>query len=218
LVEHGSVTRGWLGVGIQELTPELARSFGLEGKKGAVVSQVLGDDSPAAKGGLQAGDVIVELDGKPVDSDTALVRIVADVYPGESVDVKFYRDGEIRSTRVELGTRAANLTSQEQEGERAERGRLGVSVQNLTPQLASQLGTATGAGVVLIDVDPGGPAADAGLRRGDIILEANRNRVSDVDDLEREMNRVAPGGVLLLRVERPAGGQSSYWWVSVKLD
>ncbi|HLE20939.1 MAG TPA: PDZ domain-containing protein, partial [Vicinamibacteria bacterium] len=108
--------------------------------------------------------------------------------------------------------------SQEQEGERAERGRLGVSVQNLTPQLASQLGTATGAGVVLIDVDPGGPAADAGLRRGDIILEANRNRVSDVDDLEREMNRVAPGGDLLLRVERPAGGQSSYWWVSVKLD
>ena len=218
LVEHGSVTRGWLGVGIQELTPELARSFGLEGKKGAVVSEVRGDDSPAAKGGLQAGDVIIELDGKPVDSDTALVRIVADVHPGESVDVKFYRDGEIRSTRVELGTRAANLSSQEQEGERAERGRLGVSVQNLTPQLASQLGTATGAGVVLIDVDPGGPAADAGLRRGDIILEANRNRVSDVDDLEREMNRVAPGGDLLLRVERPAGGQSSYWWVSVKLD
>ncbi len=218
LVEHGSVTRGWLGVGIQKLTPELARSFKLEDQKGAVVSEVLGEDSPAAKGGLQAGDVIVELDGKKVDSDTGLVRMVADVRPGEAVRIKFYRDGKLKATSVTLGTRAKNLAAHTEQSEETERGRLGVSVQDLTPQLASQLGTSTRAGVAILGIDPAGPAADAGLRRGDIILEANREPVANVDDLEREITQVDTGGDLLLRVERVARGQSSFLWIPVQLD
>ena len=218
LVDHGSVTRGWLGVGIQELSPDLARSFGLEEKKGAVVSQVLGDDSPAAEAGLQAGDVIVAFNGQPVDSDTTLVRLVADVRPGQSVEVEFYRDGELESAQVELGERAANAQSEEPRSQETERGRLGVSVQDLTPQIASQLGTSTNAGVVLIGVDPAGPAADAGVRRGDIILEANRQAVANVDDLEIQLRSVPPGGDLLLRIERVGRGQSRFLWISVKLD
>jgi serine protease Do len=218
LVEHGSVTRGWLGVGIQELTPELARSFKLEGQKGAVVSEVLGDDSPAAQGGLQAGDIIVEFNGESVESDTALVKLVADVRPGQTVPIKFYRDGKLSSTEVKLGTRAQNLSAQQEPSEQSERGRMGVSVQDLTPQLATQLGTSTRAGVVLLAVNPNGPAADAGLRRGDIILEANRKPVATVDDLEREMKDVPAGGDLLLRVERVGRGQSSFLWIPVQLD
>ena len=218
LVDHGSVTRGWLGVGIQELSPDLARSFGLEAKKGAVVSQVLGDDSPAAEAGLQAGDVIVAFNGQPVDSDTTLVRLVADVRPGQSVEVEFYRDGELESAQVELGERAANAQSEEPRSQETERGRLGVSVQDLTPQIASQLGTSTNAGVVIIGVDPAGPAADAGVRRGDIILEANRQAVENVDDLEIQLQSVPSGGDLLLRIERVGRGQSGFLWISVKLD
>jgi serine protease Do len=218
LVEYGSVTRGWLGVGIQKLTPELARSFKLESEKGAVVSEVLGDDSPAAKAGLQAGDVIVELNGKKVDSDTALVQTVADVRPGETVEIKFYRDGKLKATSVTLGTRAKNLAARAEQSEQSERGRLGVSVQDLTPQLASQLGTSTRAGVVILGIDPAGPAADAGLRRGDIILEANREPVAGVDDLEQEITKVDAGGDLLLRVERVGRGQSSFLWIPVPLD
>ncbi len=218
LVDHGSVTRGWLGVGIQELSPDLARSFGLEEKKGAVVSQVLGDDSPAAEAGLQAGDVIVAFNGQPVDSDTTLVRLVADVRPGQSVEIEFYRDGELESAQVELGERAANAPSEEPRSQETERGRLGVSVQDLTPQIASQLGTSTNAGGVVIGVGAAGPAADAGVRRGDIILEANRQAVENVDDLEIQLQSVPSGGDLLLRIERVGRGQSGFLWISVKLD
>ncbi len=218
LVEYGAVTRGWLGVGIQKLTPELARSFKLENEKGAVVSEILGDDSPAAEGGLQAGDVIVELNGKKIDSDSALVQLVADVRPGETVDIKFYRDGKLKATTVTLGTRAKSLAARAEQSEETERGRLGVSVQDLTPQLASQLGTSTSSGVVILGIAPAGPAADAGLRRGDIILEANREPVASVDDLEREMKKVDAGGDLLLRVERVGRGQSSFLWIPVQLD
>lgn len=218
LVDHGSVTRGWLGVGIQELSPDLARSFGLEGKKGAVVTQIVGDDSPAGEAGLQAGDVIVGFNGQPVDSDTTLVRLVADVTPGETVEVEFYRDGGLQTARVELGTRAVNAQADEPETEETERGRLGVSVQDLTPQIASQLGTSTDMGVVVIGVDPAGPAADAGVRRGDIIIEANREVVRNVDDLEIQLRSVPSGGDLLLRIERVGGGQSGFLWISVKLD
>jgi len=218
LVDHGSVTRGWLGVGIQQLSPDLARSFNLEGKKGAIVSEVKGDDSPAARAGLKAGDVIVGFNGQPVDSDTTLVRLVADVRPGQVVEVQYYRDGELKSTEVELGTRAVNAQLEEPESERTERGRLGVSVQDLTPQIASQLGISTDSGVVVLEVAPAGPAADAGVRRGDIILEANREAVRNVDDLETQLRGVPPGGDLLLRIERVGRGQSGFLWISVKLE
>jgi serine protease Do len=218
LVDHGSVTRGWLGVGIQELSPDLARSFKLEGKKGAIVSQVVGDDSPAARAGLEVGDVIVGFNGQPVDSDTTLVRLVGDVLPGQTVEVQYYRDGELKSTKVELGTREVNARLEEPESEQTERGRLGVSVQDLTPEIASQLNTSTAAGVVVLEVAPTGPAADAGVRRGDIILEANREVVRNVDDLETLLRSVPPGGDLLLRIERVGRDQSGFLWVSVKLD
>ncbi|MGH9460436.1 MAG: PDZ domain-containing protein, partial [Vicinamibacteria bacterium] len=147
-----------------------------------------------------------------------LVRLVADVLPGQTVEVQFYRDGELKSTKVELGTREVNAQLEEPESEQTERGRLGVSVQDLTPEIASQLNTSTDAGVVVLEVAPAGPAADAGVRRGDIILEANRSVVRNVDDLETQLRGVPPGGDLLLRIERVGRGQSGFLWVSVKLD
>ncbi|MCI0408307.1 MAG: Do family serine endopeptidase, partial [Acidobacteria bacterium] len=94
LVSHGSVTRGWLGVTIANLTPDLARSFGLTGRKGALVQDLVGEDSPAARAGIKAGDIIVEFNGLKVESDHELVQLVADVNPGESVELKYYREGK----------------------------------------------------------------------------------------------------------------------------
>jgi serine protease Do len=219
LVSEGTVTRGWLGVSIQPLSAELAKSFGLEGKRGALISDVLGEDSPAAKAGLKAGDIIVELNGKPVDSNTHLVHLVADIHPGETVDLKYYRDGRIASTRVTVAKRTVEeafaAPPRDLEGEK---GRLGISGQNLTPQLASELGATSKAGVVLVEVDPDGPAEDAGLRRGDILIEANRQAIKTVDDLQRILSEVPQGGDVLLRIERVIGGRSTFTWVPVTLD
>jgi serine protease Do len=219
LISSGTVTRGWLGVQIQPLSPELARSFGLEGKKGALVADILGEASPAAKAGLKAGDIIFELNGVPVDSNTHLVHLVADVHPGDTVDVKYYREGKIASTKVTVGKRTVEeafaAPPRDLEGEK---GRLGISGQNLTPQLASEIGATSKAGVVLVEVDPDGPAEDAGLSRGDILIEANRQPIRTVDDLQKILSEVPSGGDLLLRVERVVGGRSSFTWVPVTLD
>jgi serine protease Do len=219
LVSTGSVTRGWLGVGIQNLTPQLARGFGLEGKKGAVVSELRGDDSPAAEAGMEVGDVIVEIGGREVDSNNQLVHVVADLVPGESVEVKFYRDGKLQTTQVTLGKRAEGLSArQNRRTEETERGRLGVTARDLTEQLATQMGASSNAGVVLIAVEPEGPAAEAGLTRGDIIVSANRQSIRGLSDLEQVMGEVPGGGDLLLRVERVVRGNSNFLWIPIELQ
>jgi len=218
LISVGKVTRGWLGVSIQNLTPELARSFGLSGQKGAIISEILEPDGPAGKAGLKAGDIIVELNGVSIESNNHLVHIVADVRPDETVPVKFYRDGELRTTEVTMALRTidANLAP---EPPTEDRGRLGISGQNLSNELARELGASSAAGVVLMDVDQDGPGEDAGLRRGDIIIEANRQPVRNVDDLQRLMGEVPAGGDLLLRIERIISGQqSSFLWIPVRLE
>ena len=219
LVSEGAVTRGWLGVAIQPLSAELARGFGLEGKRGALVSQILGEDSPAAKAGLEAGDVIVELNGVPVDSNTHLVHLVADIHPGDVVDVKYYRNGKLGSTKVTVAKRTVEeALAAPPRDLQGERGRLGISGQNLTPQLASELSATSKTGVVLVEVDPDGPAEDAGLRTGDILIEANRQPIRTVDDLQRILADVPDGGDVLLRIERVIGGRSTFTWVPVTLD
>jgi serine protease Do len=219
LVSAGTVTRGWLGVSIQPLSADLARSFGLEGKRGALISEVLGKDSPAAKAGLTAGDIIVELNGIPVDSNTHLVHLVADIHPGDTVDLKYYRDGKLASTKVTVSKRTVEEAFAAPPRElQGERGRLGISGQNLTPQLASELSATSKAGVVLVEIDPDGPAEDAGLRRGDILIEANRQPIRTVDDLQRILTEVPQGGDVLLRIERVIGGRSTFTWVPVTLD
>ncbi len=219
LVNEGAVTRGWLGVSIQPLSAELARSFGLEGKRGALISEILGESSPAAKAGLKAGDIIVELNGIPVDSNTHLVHLVADIRPGDTVEMKYYRDGKLASTRVTVAKRTIDeALAAPPRDLGGERGRLGISGQNLTSQLASEIGATSKAGVVLVEVDPDGPAEDAGLRRGDILIEANREPVRTVDDLQRILAEVPAGGDVLLRIERVIGGRSTFTWVPVTLD
>jgi serine protease Do len=204
LRETGKVTRGWLGVTIQSLTPELAKSFGLGQTQGALVAAV-SDDSPAARAGFKPGDVIVRFDGKPVEGPRTLPPLVAGTPVGKSVAVEFLRDGATQSTQVVVGNladmREARADSSGSESRVAER--FGLALQVLTPELAQRLGVQADRGVVVTEVRPNSPAAQAGLAPGDVIREVNRLPVQGLDDVERGMRR---GGAdpkqILLRIER----------------
>jgi serine protease Do len=204
----GKVTRGWLGVSIQPLTPDLAKSFGITGTQGALIGGV-SEDSPAARAGLKEGDVIVSFDGKPVDAPRVLPALVANTPVGRGVPVAIVRDGMRQTVTVTVGNLADSREARAQGGAPAEKGpetrateRLGLALQELTPELAKQLGVQGEKGVVVTEVKPDSPAAQAGLAAGDVIREVNRQPVQGLQDVEKGLARRQDAGQVLLRVER----------------
>lgn len=199
LKEKGRVTRGWLGVLIQKVTPEIAESLGLDESRGALVADVV-KDGPAAAAGLKVGDVIVEFDGHAIRESNELPLVVARTPIGKQVTVKVLRDKatkEIPVTITELKDEEVASAAGKVEGEK-----LGVTVQTLTPEIAQNLGVNDVKGVVVTAVEGGSPAEDAGLRRGDIILEVNRHPVEDVDDYRKALREGEKGKNVLLLVRR----------------
>ncbi len=201
----GKVTRGWLGVSIQPLTQELAKSFGIAGTQGALVASV-SEDSPAARAGLREGDVIVTFDGKPVEGPRVLPSMVANTPIGRPVPVGIVRDGARQTVTVTVGnlsdSREAKATAPEKSPESRASEKLGLALQELTPELAKQLGVQGDKGVVVTQVKPDSPAAQAGLAAGDVIREVNRMPVQGLQDVEKGLARGPEGGQVLLRVER----------------
>jgi serine protease Do len=210
LREKGKVTRGYLGVQVADLTPDLAQAFGFAtATKGALVQNVV-PRGPAAKGGVQAGDLVVSLNGRPVASAGELTRSVALVPPGEQVKLEVVRrGGERKQLAFKVAQRpedeAQASTAGEEEGG-ADQGnkspKLGVSLTPLTPQIARQLGIQGDEGVVVADVVEGGPAQRAGIRQGDLILEVNRQPVKKVEDVASSLSKMKEGEMALLRVKR----------------
>ena len=201
----GKVTRGWLGVQIQPLTPELAKSFGIAGTQGALIATVT-EDSPAARAGLKEGDVIVTFDGKPVEGPRVLPGLVANTPVGRGVPIGIVRDGSRQTVTVTVGnladSREARAASGEKQPESRASEKLGLALQELTPELAKQLGVQGDKGVVVTEVKPDSPAAQAGLVPGDVIREVNRTPVEDLGDVERGLARGSDPTQVLLRVER----------------
>ncbi|MGZ3524615.1 MAG: DegQ family serine endoprotease [Thermodesulfobacteriota bacterium] len=198
LQEKGHVTRGWLGVSIQEVTPELAKSFALKEKKGALVAQVV-PGSPAEKAGIEQGDVIVEFDGKEVASSKDLPLIVSSTPVGKSVTIKLSRNGKVFDRQVKVGemeqkAEVANAPSSHKP--------LGITVQNITPEIAQGLGLKREAGVVVTRVEPGSPAANAGIQTGDVIREVDRKPIKDVDDFVQKIEKSKDQENILLFLQR----------------
>jgi serine protease Do len=206
LADHGKVERGWLGVSIQPLTKDLAKTFTRgDSTTGALVSSVM-EGSPAAKAGVKTGDVIVEFGGKKVAKATDLPGLVADVPVGRDVPIVVTREGK----EMRLNARIARLEDEapakvaDTEG----KGQLGLSVQPLTPPMARELGLKVKEGVLVRDVVQGGRAAEAGIRAGDVIVEIDRQPVRTVEDLKARVDKQGKNEPMVLLVNRD--GQALY--------
>ena len=197
-LEKGKVTRGWLGVSIQEVTDEIAKSFKLKDAKGALVAEVM-DDTPAQKGGMQRGDIIISFGGKEVETPNELQRIVANTPPNKRVKVEVIRNGKTETLTVTVGTMPGETT----EAEKAVTTDLGLTVQTLTPDLAEQFNWSRDEkGVLITGVDAGGAADEAGLRRGDLIKEIDRQEIETTEDYQRIIGKAKKGESVLLLIKR----------------
>jgi serine protease Do len=202
LRDKGRVTRGWLGVQIQSVTDDMARTLkGLPADgKGAIVSDVT-EDSPARKAGVQPGDVVLSVDEVQIEDNGTLSSYIARMAPGTTVRLTVLRDGERKVIPVTLGTFPDEADEDDEEEE--EQARLGMGVQSLTPQLAEQLDLPRGSkGVVVMSVEPGEEAEEAGLQRGDVIVSVNGREVADVEAFTKAIDDARPEGLARLRVRR----------------
>ncbi len=200
LETKGHVTRGWLGVAIQKLTKELAESLGLNDSNGALVANVT-PDSPADKGGVERGDVIVGYDGQKVKENSDLPLLVAATKVGTKVPIEVLRDGRTKTLTVEI----AKLDEPEVASGPAKKGKWGMALRDLTPEERAQMQLKASEGVIVAGVQPDSPAAEAGVREGDVILEVNRIQVKTVDELKKEIATVKEGKPLLLLLRRNNG-------------
>jgi serine protease Do len=205
LADHGKVERGWLGVSIQPLTKDLAANFKRGDTTGALVSTVV-EGSPAEKAGLKTGDVIVEFDGKKVAKSTDLPGLVADVPVGRDVPMTVVREGR----ELKLNAHIARLEDESvaRASDSEGKGRLGLSVQPLTPPMARELGLKAKEGVLVRDVVEGGRAAEAGIRAGDVIVEVDRQPVRTIEDFKARLDKRAKDQPVLMLVNRD--GQTMY--------
>ena len=196
---HGHVTRSYLGVTVQEVTPAIAKAIGLNGPEGALVSNV-SPGSPAAKAGLEAGDVILSINGDSIAESNQLRMQVSMMSPNQSVKLKIFRNGQTRDVAVQIsempGEKVAKAAA---DSDSTDASLQGVSVQNLDARTARQLGLPPSAkGVVVTDVDPASPAASAGLKEGDVIQEVNRQPVANSGDFARAVKKSNGGSLLLV--------------------
>jgi serine protease Do len=206
IMKNGKVVRGYLGVYIQPLTPDLAKQFGLGQGGGALVNEVT-PDAPASKAGIVRGDVILELDGKPVRTTNDLQVRISQEAPGTVVHLKVLHDGKTRDVAVKLGELPEKETA-ENGGATASSALDGVRVQALTADIAQQLNLPPGTrGVVVVSVDPSSNAADAGLTRGDVIQEVNHKQINNEQDYSDALSSAGKNPVLLL-INR--GGNTLY--------
>ena len=203
LVNGGRVHRGQLGVSVQGVTSEMAESLGLSKVEGALVGSVV-KGSPAEKAGVERGDVIVSLDGEPVSDGNSLRNRIAGTAPGKAVALGLVRDGREKTVHVQLGE-LQSARADDERGEPAEGGRLGLTLQPLTPEDARRLGLDSDRGLLVAEVDPAGPAAAAGFQPGDVIQEVNRKPVNTAAEL-RAAVKAAGRRPALVFVSRKGGG------------
>jgi len=221
LREHGMVVRGFLGISVNNLDQDSAEAFGLSSRDGALVEGVT-PGRAADKGGVRHGDIVVEIDGDPIEDTRELIDTISAMPPGTEVELTVVRDGKRRKLEVELEARDAigTETTREEESSRDDdtAERLGISVSELSTQIRRMYGIEDDVeGVVITRVMPVSPAADEGLFRGDVIKEANGETIESVGQLRDIVGEVSQGGYLRLYVQRPQAAGRSFFAI-LKLD
>src|SRR5712671_4518157 len=199
IMDHGKVTRAYLGIVVQDVTPAIAKAMGQNDLHGALVGDVKAS-SPAGKAGLERGDIILDLNGKAINDSNELRNTIAMMQPGQTVTLKVSRNGDMRDLNVKLG----ELPSAKEEvlNERSDNSKNtleGVSVENLDAETAKELGLpASTKGVMVTDIDPSSPKGDSGLRKGDVIQEVNHQPVHNVAEFEQALHKAGKENALLL--------------------
>ncbi len=206
----GTGNRGRLGIIIQKITPELAKLFNLSENKGALVSDVI-EGSPAEKSGIERGDVIVEFDGQPVKTMEELPKIVARTEPGLEVDVVVIRDGKRKVIKTTIERPGDTRVTAPKNIEK-----MGLRVQAITPELMQSLDIDFHDGVLVADVIPDSPAGAAGILRGDVVAEINREKINTLNDFQDKMDKAETEDTVLFLIKR--GGSTSYIAVKMKSD
>ena len=210
LKSKGEVTRGWLGVGIQDLTPELAEYYKVDRKEGVLVTHVFEGD-PADKGGIKVNDIIIAVNGETVNTSRDLSRKIAGLGVGKKTSITVLRNGKEKKIFIETAKREDQEMVARQEPESS--GKLGLRVRDLDAEIASRLGYGEEEkGVLVTNVQSDSKAEKAGIRKGDLIKEINRKPVENVSEFSRQMDGIKKGGTVRLLLKR---GQSGF--VAVKL-
>ena len=206
LRKGGKVTRGWLGILIQDVNEDLAKSFG--GKAGGALVSEVTEGSPAMKSGLIQGDIVTEIDGAPVTDVADLRNKIAMTPPNTSLTLRVLRDGKEKDIKVSVGEQPADMASIAKKMNSSTLGELGLTLQDLTDEVAGQFGYKKDQGVLIADVEEDSPAARVGLQAGQLIEEVNRTRVHSLKELQQAMKSTTSAKQVLLRVR--AGERSQY--------
>jgi serine protease Do len=198
LKAKGKVTRGWLGVSVQDISEDIAKNMKLKDRNGALISDVFKGD-PADKAGLKSGDVVTEINGKPVKDTHELLLMIAGFRIGEAIKVKIMRDGQEKIIPIMIAERTekSEMVSAQQTGEA-----FGMAVQEITPEIAQHLGLSIKKGIIVVDVQEGSIAEEVGIQPQDIILQVNKNKVTTMKEYKKEIAKAGEKGSILLLIKR----------------
>jgi S1-C subfamily serine protease len=208
LIKKGSVTRGWLGVSIQPVTDEIAKSFGLSSAHGALLSDIMAG-SPAEKAGLKQGDIIIRFAGKEIRDARQLQLVVADSPVGQKVEMEIFRDGRAQKLSVTLGNSDSASALKPRSAE-PQTGWFGLTVE----ELPANMRMSGVSGVIITAVDPEGVGAESGIQRGDIIISVNQKKVAGLADYARAMKEAEQKGSVALLVKR--GDANIYFALKIR--
>lgn len=205
LKNKGEVTRGWLGVVISDINEDVAEYYGIQDKKGAMVMDVVKGD-PADLAGIQANDIILEVNDRKVETSRDLTNLVAGISVGEKVRILVLRNNKKQTFTVEIAKRPEETRMASKSPEKGREDELGIRITNLTPEMAKRLNLSPAEGVLVESVEPGGKAAEAGVKAGDVIKEINHNLIKTVQDYSTQMSRLKKNDVVQMFIWRINAG------------